>query len=186
MADKHELRAKDRLCSIYKDTQFVNDFHQSFYPNIPLIPNRRSGCWYVPNYKESVYFKSTDGHYGQWDFNLGRLNLHIIPVILEAKGVIIVDITRKGKRFPDSLSKTIPIWCCVLNRARNVVFPNENEEKLDEVLHVPPSAVSGNESSQIEELLNDMVERFIRNAGDTLDQLKSLKKPLRPLWVCPT
>lgn len=32
-------------------------------------------------------------------------------------GCIIVDSTRKGKKFPDSMSKTIPIWTCVLNRA---------------------------------------------------------------------
>lgn len=30
---------------------------------------------------------------------------------------IIVDSTRRGKRFPDALSKTIPIWCAVINRA---------------------------------------------------------------------
>lgn len=30
---------------------------------------------------------------------------------------MIVDSTRRGKRFPDSMSKTIPIWTCVLNRA---------------------------------------------------------------------
>lgn len=30
---------------------------------------------------------------------------------------MMVDSTRKGKRFPDSMSKTIPIWTCVLNRA---------------------------------------------------------------------
>lgn len=35
----------------------------------------------------------------------------------ERGGCIIVDSTRRGKRFPDSMSKTIPIWCCVLNRA---------------------------------------------------------------------
>lgn len=28
-----------------------------------------------------------------------------------------MDATRRGKRYPDSLSKTIPIWCCVVNRA---------------------------------------------------------------------
>lgn len=28
-----------------------------------------------------------------------------------------MDATRKGKRFPDSMSKTIPIWACVINRA---------------------------------------------------------------------
>lgn len=40
---------------------------------------------------------------------------------------MIVDSTRKGKRFPDSMSKTIPIWTCVLNRAiRNYVCRMQN------------------------------------------------------------
>lgn len=30
---------------------------------------------------------------------------------------MIIDSTRRGKRFPDSMSKTIPIWTCVLNRS---------------------------------------------------------------------
>lgn len=30
---------------------------------------------------------------------------------------IIVDSTRKGKRVPDALSKTIPIWCATINNA---------------------------------------------------------------------
>ena len=32
-------------------------------------------------------------------------------------GCSIMVSTRKGKRFPDSMSKTIPMWCCVLNRS---------------------------------------------------------------------
>jgi Rit1 N-terminal domain len=31
--------------------------------------------------REFAYFKSTDGHFGRWDFNLRRSNLHLIPVI---------------------------------------------------------------------------------------------------------
>lgn len=38
-------------------------------------------------------------------------------VVGQRGGCTIVDSTRKGKRFPDSMSKTIPIWCCVLNRS---------------------------------------------------------------------
>ena len=30
---------------------------------------------------------------------------------------MIVDSTRRGKRFPDALTKTVPIWCAVINRA---------------------------------------------------------------------
>ena len=29
---------------------------------------------------------------------------------------IIVDSTRRGKSMPDALSKTVPIWCAVINR----------------------------------------------------------------------
>lgn len=46
----------------------------------------------------------------------------------EKGGCFIVDSTRKGKRFPDSMSKTIPIWTCILNRAiqryRNMMHDN--------------------------------------------------------------
>lgn len=42
-----------------------------------------------------------------------------------------VDSTRKGKRFPDSMSKTIPIWTCVLNRSiRNHLNKNEDTALL--------------------------------------------------------
>lgn len=43
--------------------------------------------------------------------------LFTFPWLAQRGGCIIVDSTRKGKRFPDSMSKTIPIWTCVLNRA---------------------------------------------------------------------
>ncbi len=62
------------------------------------------------------YFKSTDGHFNHWDFSKQRLNLNVYQLACEYNGVIIVDSTRRGKSFPDSLSKTVPIWCCVLNR----------------------------------------------------------------------
>jgi tRNA A64-2'-O-ribosylphosphate transferase len=35
--------------------------------------------------------------------------------------VVIADATRKGKRFPDSLSANVPVWCCVMNRAVAIV-----------------------------------------------------------------
>ena len=64
-------------------------------------------------------------------------------------GCIIVDSTRKGKRFPDSMSKTIPIWTCVLNRAiqryRSMVHENGSIEcKVSErfSLHFPISTLT--------------------------------------------
>ncbi|KAF9129258.1 hypothetical protein BGW39_004310 [Mortierella sp. 14UC] len=94
---------------------------KSLYDNYNNIsPNERCGTWYVhPSkiHKPGVYFKSTDGHTGIWDFNLRRYNPHLISTIIKHGGCIIVDSTRKGKRVPDALSKTIPIWCATINNA---------------------------------------------------------------------
>ena len=59
----------------------------------------------------------TQGHNGQWSFSTTRLNLHVAEAAARKGGVMIVDATRKGKRFTDALAKTVPIWACVLNRA---------------------------------------------------------------------
>ena len=74
----------------------------------------------------TCYFKSTDGHEGTWSFSHRRLNLHLLPLIDPYQGCIIVDSTHSRiKRLPDALSKTVPIWCCILNR---LLFPNGPEE----------------------------------------------------------
>lgn len=43
--------------------------------------------------------------------------MHILQLAQQHHGLVIVDSTRKGKRYPDSFLKTIPIWCHVLNTA---------------------------------------------------------------------
>lgn len=52
-------------------------------PKRPLVANERCGSWYIrPEVKGgSAYFKSTDGHTGQWKFSTRRLNLHLLPII---------------------------------------------------------------------------------------------------------
>ncbi|GAB5369525.1 hypothetical protein AAMO2058_001412200 [Amorphochlora amoebiformis] len=109
-----ELSLKNRLLSIREDSHFVT-LMQSRHPELPLFANLRNGLWYVPPDTPTCYFKSTDGHSNHWDFSLNRLNLRVAEEALKYGGCIIVDSTRKGKKFPDSLSKTIPIWCSVLN-----------------------------------------------------------------------
>ncbi|KAI7782050.1 hypothetical protein LA080_013858 [Diaporthe eres] len=145
----------------------------------PLVANERCGSWYIRPSKKgaSAYFKSTDGHTGQWKFSTRRLNLHLLPVIERCDGIIIVDSTRRGKRMPDSLSKTVPVWCCVLNRA---LFP---ELTGSHGLYVPPNVVSDSEKSQ----MLSRVPRFV----DSLKQLNldlaglraQISKPIRPAWV---
>ena len=62
--------------------------------------------------------QSTDGHTGNWSFSCSRLNWHVAELAAARGGVLLVDATRSAtKRFPDALSKTVPIWCAVINAA---------------------------------------------------------------------
>lgn len=145
-----------------------------------MIANERCGRWYIPknDIKESVYFKSTDGHTTQWDFSTRRLNLHILNLIQECNGIVIVDSTRRGKRMPDALSKTVPIWCAILNI---VLFGQK-----DPLIYLPPHVISASEKSQIESRLPLFLDKF-NETGVDVDGLirEKIKKPLRPIWVTP-
>ncbi|KAJ3192591.1 hypothetical protein HK101_006274 [Irineochytrium annulatum] len=108
----------NRLKSIDLDASFVSSVADEL-AHYPLMANERCGTWYIDPkraHEKTVYFKSTDGHFGKWDFNLRRMNRHLLEVVAEHGGCIIVDSTRHGKKVPDSLAKTVPIWCCVVNR----------------------------------------------------------------------
>ena len=57
---------------------------------------------------------------------------------------IIVDSTRRGKAMPDALSKTIPIWCAVINL---VLFGHAK-------LFLPREMVGASETAQIQEKID--------------------------------
>ncbi|CAN0474608.1 unnamed protein product, partial [Ectocarpus sp. 8 AP-2014] len=82
----------------------------------PVFANLRNGLWYGKDWDGTCYFKSTDGHSRRWAFSYTRLNIHLAAAAAAAGGCIVVDSTRAGKRFPDSFTATVPIWCCLLNR----------------------------------------------------------------------
>ena len=69
---------------------------------------------------------------------------------------VLVDSTRRGKRIPDALSKTVPIWCAVINRAvrqvRGVTWVDE--------LRVPEGSVSAQEVAAINMLLPSFLRSF--------------------------
>ena len=73
-------------------------------------------------------------------------------IVVSVYRCIIVDSTRRGKRMPDALSKTIPIWCAVLNR---LLFEDDQDIKN---LQTPEWAVGASEHAQIEARLNDFVQ----------------------------
>lgn len=149
------LSIKNRLSSIYSDSTFVTSVAEAY--GFPLVANERCGSWYIPPRlkSESVYFKSTDGHMGEWGFSLRRLNLQLLDVAVEWGGAVIVDSTRRGKSMPDALSKTVPIWCCVINRAILANDVGKHE------LYTLPQAVSESEHAQIERKIDRFVEQFL-------------------------
>ncbi|KAF8443494.1 tRNA A64-2'-O-ribosylphosphate transferase [Terfezia claveryi] len=171
----------NRLRSIHHDSQFPISIHSAYHARLPLVVNKRAGEWYVPPSLRagSVYFKSTDGHTGNWGFNLRRLNLNLLEIIEKSggEGAIIVDSTRRGKRYPDSLSKTIPIWCTLIN---TVLFPAHTNK-----LYTPPQIISPQENHHISALLPTFLSSF-SSLNLNLSSLPYLpKKPLRPFFVNP-
>ncbi|KAG0671160.1 hypothetical protein C6P45_001173 [Maudiozyma exigua] len=177
---------KNRLMSIVYDNEFINYGIIPRFP-LPLIPNERCGVWYCDpdTYKQTCYFKSTDGHTDQWDFSTKRLNFHLLNTIAEYEGVTIIDSTRRGKKIPDALSKTIPIWAAVLNYIMLEKIGKSFE--VEDVLFVPPGTVSKNEYNSICKKLPSLVDKL--KALDVFDAEKWHKmvngRILRPMWVCP-
>jgi tRNA A64-2'-O-ribosylphosphate transferase len=151
------LSIHHRLTSIISDSDFVSSVAEAY--ELPLVANERCGSWYIrPEKKtEGVYFKSTDGHTGEWSFSLRRLNLQLLDVVQKHEGAVVVDSTRRGKSMPDALSKTIPIWCCVINRA---VFGAE----IEHAMYTPPQAVSSSEHAQISNRIDGFVQQFLVRA----------------------
>ncbi|EED18096.1 tRNA a64-2'-o-ribosylphosphate transferase [Talaromyces stipitatus ATCC 10500] len=172
------LSVTNRLRSIEADARFVSEA-ADHYGGLPLIANERCGSWYInPDQKAgSVYFKSTDGHTGVWEFSFRRLNLQVLEIARQNGGCIIVDSTRRGKLMPDALSKTVPIWSAVLNRA---LFPSE---PAYHPVQFPPSFLGASEEAQIEKRIDGFVRTFKELKLD-LDKLrKDLGYPIRLAWA---
>lgn len=83
---RSNLSISNRLRSIASDGAFVSNVAQTF--QLPLIANERCGSWYIdPDVKAGgAYFKSTDGHFGEWSFSLRRLNLGVLEVVGQRGG----------------------------------------------------------------------------------------------------
>ena len=171
------LSISNRLRSILKDAEFVQDVAAEY--KLPLIANERCGSWYIPSEKKagSAYFKSTDGHAGQWGFSLRRLNLQILEIIGQQGGCVIVDSTRRGKAMPDALSKTVPIWCALINRA---LFA---EQLHFHHLQLSGSGLPASEIAQIESRLDKFLKAFQDLSLDRAALRQKLGRPIRLEWI---
>lgn len=87
---RSNLTITNRLASIKSDAAFVQTIAEVY--KLPLIANERCGSWYIPPSipkAGSAYFKSTDGHHGQWAFSLRRLNLQILDILGREGGYVV-------------------------------------------------------------------------------------------------
>ena len=175
-AQKQERGFLSHLRSILEDAKFVSEVRRT-YPALAFFANMRCGTWYAHPDAHQCYFKSTDGHSGHWRFSDTRLNLCVAELAASTGGAIIVDSTKRGKPFPDSLTKTIPIWCAVVNH----IILGEPFETAHFPAWLP--------SSEIEEIrkllpiwtksLPPVIVIALRSALGG-----KLTKRLRPHWVC--
>jgi len=99
---------------------------------------------------------------------------------------MLVDATRRGKTFPDALTKTVPLWCAVINRAiashRQRAQAPPPADGWDLELHLPPWA-SRNEAAGIAARLPSWVADLEGVGADIGGLSRVLSKPLRPLWL---
>ena len=150
----------------------------SLFPNVAKFANLRCGLWYHAHFDNTCYFKSTDGHTYHWQFSLNRLNLHVLKTALTNGAIMIIDSTRKGKLYPDSFSRTVPIWCCVMNRVLETLRCGVYSSPLK----LPPW-VHDTEKDQIEEKINEWVSNVLKSGVDLSDFVNDFLKPLQCVWI---
>jgi tRNA A64-2'-O-ribosylphosphate transferase len=87
---RSNLTISNRLKSISDDSKFVLEVAAAY--DLPLIANERCGSWYIPPERKAgnAYFKSTDGHTGQWSFSSRRLNIQVLDLVSEHHGWVLL------------------------------------------------------------------------------------------------
>ncbi len=199
---KTAYRARHRLHSINRDARslqkrvfsVLSSSGVQIPENWPWISNKQCGSWYLPpsnadsNLPE-VYFKSTDGHVGTYGMSLKRLNLPLLELLHRYEGCFLVDSSVR-KVLPDSFSRTIPIWACVINRIvqiyrRELGISCHNEQQWDTNLYTPSSVVSPEEHNEINNLIDSRVKMLYKsNAIVDIKRLVGImNKPVRASWV---
>lgn len=177
------------IASIVHDVGFVRRVHEQY--GFPLCGNKRCGAWYTGYSPENdtCYFKSTDGHVNQWSFSMARLNLHVAMYAIEKGGCIIVDATRRGKRFPDALSKTVPIWAAVVNTCVLIYQMDNCLPLMDDTVDFLclPEWVPEQERFEIEKRIDVWATQLSETGVEWISRLASkMTKPLRCCWVHPS
>jgi len=186
---RSEHSVSNCIASIVHDASFVRQVQKRY--GYPVCGNKRCGAWYTGYSKnhDTCYFKSTDGHVNQWSFSIARLNLHVAMHALDRGGCIIVDATRRGKKFPDALSKTVPIWAAVVNTCVLLYQMDHGLPLMDdsESFLTLPEWVPEQEQFEIEKRIDGWATQLCDSDVDDISHLAAvMTKPLRCCWVHPS
>ncbi|RHZ63876.1 initiator tRNA phosphoribosyl transferase family protein [Aspergillus thermomutatus] len=114
---------------------------------LPLVANERCGSWYI-----SPDIKAGSAYFKSTDGHTGAV-------------------------MPDALSKTVPIWCAVMNRA---LFPSD---AAYHAVQLPPNYLGASEESQIEHRIDGFVKSLKDLKLDLDDLRQQLRKPIRVAWA---
>ena len=71
--------------------------------------------------------------------------------------------------MPDALSKTVPIWCAIVNRAVKARF--RKDDTWDVALYTPPGTVSAQEHAQISARLHSWSQSLLVSTLTSLSAL---------------
>ena len=201
---KSANRARHRLLSIRYDVEHYlkpllqrikDEIHHIDLENSPIVANERCGTWYAWPFgpQSFCHFKSTDGHVHL--FSLKRLNLEFLRTLSTHGSVILLDASNK-KEMPDSFSRTLPIWACVLNRisqryrrdlGREDLWSEDKDYDAFMTLHVPDWIVTEIEREAMESIIEIRVEELYQSQAivDIPSFVELISKPLRPYWITP-
>ncbi|KAL3137186.1 hypothetical protein ABBQ32_006750 [Trebouxia sp. C0010 RCD-2024] len=188
---KEESSLFNCACSVSSDAGFIDEVCQ-LHSTVPIIANLRCGLWYVRNPQNTCYFKSTDGHNGNWAFSTTRLNMHVAEAAASSSGCVIVDATRRGKTFPDALTKTVPVWAAVLNRAVAQLrsYHDSSELSTDSAFFMSPQSKQNDSILQSQSTSPDTVMAARANGTEQLPAAKTASSKIEwdtslhlPPWV---
>lgn len=184
-----ELRRRDAspfyaAASAAADAAWVAGAVAARCPQYPLFANLRCGAWHVAPPAAAARFKSTDGHAGAARLPLDRLNLAFARAAAAAGGAVLVDATRRGKAFPDALSRTVPVWAAVVNAAAAAVRGLTGEAAAPWLALRLPPWVPPSEAASLAARVPAWADAVLASGADVRGAIADLRHPFAPVWVC--
>lgn len=102
-----------------------------------------------------------------------------LSILYPQNRCIIVDSTRKGKRVPDALSKTIPIWCATINNAvrKRALLDQQQRNQEQQNDQEPQQGEDQGSITLVSNADDSLKDTDTSYAGDAVETASSLLVP---------